>query len=105
MFMLYTLLCISNSLFNKFTTLVAAVLMYIYIGIKIYKMKKEKQDLKPAILSGAVYIGVIAIIGLVSIITPTLYSRYLLVMTGLYIFTLSYITSKEKTKLLQELYV
>lgn len=86
--------------FQTITSLVAAVLMYIYIGIKIYKMKKEKQDLKPAILSGAVYIGVIAIIGLVSIITPILYSRYLLVMTGLYIFTLSYITSKEKNKII-----
>ena len=82
------------------TSLIASVLMYIYIGVKMYKMKKEKQDIKPAVLSTIGYVGVIAIIGLASIITPILYSRYLLVMTGLYIFTFSFITSKEKNKII-----
>ena len=63
-------------------------------------MKKEKQDIKPAVLSTIGYVGVIAIIGLASIITPILYSRYLLVMTGLYIFTFSFVTSKEKNKII-----
>lgn len=81
-------------------SLVAAILMYIYIGIKIYKMKKEGKDLKAVILSGGVYVGVIAIILLVSIKTPILYSRYLLVMTGLYIFALAYIISNEKNKII-----
>lgn len=37
---------------------------------------------------------------LVSMISPILYARYLLVMTGLYIFTLSFIIAKEKNKII-----
>ena len=80
--------------------LIAAILMYIYIGIKIYKMKKEGKDINVVLLSGGTYIGVIAIILLASIITPILYSRYLLVMTGLYIFVLAYVLSNEKNKII-----
>ena len=82
-------------------SLVAAILMYIYIGIKIFKLKKQGKDIKPAILSGGIYIGVIGIILLVSIVMPILYSRYLLVMTGLYIFALAYIISKEENKIIK----
>lgn len=79
-------------------SLISALAMYIYIGYRIYKAKKENDDIKPAILSGFVYIGVIAIMLLASIITPILYSRYLMVMTGLYIFTLAYMMEKEEKK-------
>jgi hypothetical protein len=85
---------------NTIISLVAAILMYIYIGIKIYKLKKQGEDIKPAILGGGIYIGVIAIMLVISIVTPLLYSRYLLVMTGLYIFALSFIISKEKNKII-----
>lgn len=85
--------------FNTILALIVSILMYIYIGIKIYKLKKEKQDIKPCILAGGVYLGVIGIILLASItIMPLFYSRYLLVMTGLYIFTLAFIIAKEKNK-------
>ncbi len=80
--------------------LIAALIMYIYIGIKIYKLKKEREDIKPAILGIVMYVGVILIILLISkIIMPILYSRYLLVMTGLYIFALAFIIAKEKNKI------
>lgn len=79
--------------------LVAAIAMYVYIGSRIYKGIKEKQDIKPAILSGLTYIGVILIMLAISVLsTPILFSRYLMVMTGLYIFALAFIMSKEKRK-------
>lgn len=78
--------------------LIASIAMYIYIIYRIYKNIKEKQDIKPAILSIFAYIGVILIMLLISIITPILYSRYLMVMTGLYIFALAFIISTEKKK-------
>lgn len=77
-------------------SLIAAIAMYVYIGYRTYRAKKEKQDIKPAILSGGIYIGVILIMLLISIVTPILFSRYLMVMTGLYIFALAFMMSKEK---------
>ncbi len=80
-------------------SLISAIAMYIYIGYRIYKAKKENDDIRPAILSGFIYVGVIAIMLLASIITPILFSRYLMVMTGLYIFTLAYMMQKEEKKI------
>ena len=93
----------TNFSFNIQTivSLITSILMYIYIIFKICILKKERKDIKPAILSGGIYIGVIAIILLVSIVMPILYSRYLLVMTGMYIFALAYIISKEKNKIVK----
>ena len=85
---------------NTIIPLIAAVLMYIYIGIKIYKLRKNKEEIKPAILSGCIYCGVIAIILIISIKMPILYSRYLLVITGLYILVLAFILAKEKNKII-----
>lgn len=79
--------------------LVASLAMYTYIGFKIYHAKKEKQEIKPGILSMIGYVGVILIVYIISkIMTPILFARYLLVMTGLYIFTLAYFMMKEKRK-------
>ncbi len=85
---------------NTILALVAALLMYVYIGIKIYQLKKQGENLKPALLSGGIYLGVIAIILVVSIVMPLLYSRYLLVMTGLYIFAIAFIMAKEKNRII-----
>lgn len=79
--------------------LIVSIALYIYLIIKAYKLKNKGESLKPVALSTGIYIGVIAIILLVSMISPILYARYLLVMTGLYIFTLSFIISKEKNKI------
>ena len=79
--------------------LIVSIAIYIYLIIKAYKLKKNGESLKPVALSTGIYIGVIVIILLVSMISPILYARYLLVMTGLYIFTLSFIISKEKNKI------
>ena len=93
----------SNFTLNFYTimSLIIAVLMYIYVGYKMFKHIKEKDDIKPAILSGGIYIGVIAIVLAISIFTPILFARYLMVMTGLYIFTFAYIIAKENKKWLK----
>ena len=80
--------------------LIVSIALYIYLIIKAYKLKNKGESLKPVALSTGIYIGVIVIILLVSMISPILYARYLLVMTGLYIFTLSFIISKEKNKII-----
>lgn len=96
-----------NQVDNSFTTdikallaLIVSIAIYVYITIKAYKCRKKSESIKPAILSIGIYIGVILIILLVSMVSPILYARYLLVMTGLYIFTLSFFISKEKNKII-----
>lgn len=79
-------------------SLIAAIAMYIYIGYRMSKAKKEKEEMEPGILSLIVYVSVIFVMLIVSIISPILFSRYLMVMTGLYIFTLAYFMAKEKNK-------
>ena len=71
-----------------------AVFFYIYLIIKLIKQKESKT---PAILSLGLYLAVIiaAIIMTQVLNTTILYYRYLFVITGLYIFTISYILSKE----------
>lgn len=86
--------------FHTILALVASIGMYAYIGYRIYKSKKEKQEIKPAILSILTYVGVIGIILLISVVMPILYSRYLLIMTGLYIFGIAYMMATEKNKII-----
>lgn len=74
--------------------------LYGYIIYKTYKYFKEKQDLQPFKWSVIVYFAVIiaAIIITVVMKTSILYYRYLFVITGLYIFAISFILAKEKIK-------
>lgn len=74
--------------------------LYGYIIYKTYKYYKEKQDLKPFKWSVIVYFAVIlaAIIITVVMKTSILYYRYLFVITGLYIFAISFILAKETNK-------
>lgn len=83
-------------------SLVSAVCMYIYLGFRVYKSKKAGVSLKPAILSIGVYTGVIFIMLVISQVMSqaVLFSRYLFVMTGLYIFGMAYILSTEKSKII-----
>lgn len=84
---------------STISALISACLLYIYLIYLTIKNMKQKENMKPGILSALVYISVILIIYIISKIKqPILYSRYLMVMTGLYIFTFAYIMSKEKRK-------
>lgn len=77
---------------------VLALELYGYVIYKAYKYLKNKQDIKPFIWSVVMYFAVIiaAIILTALMGTSILYYRYLFVITGLYIFTISFILSKEE---------
>lgn len=76
--------------------LIASISMYIYIGWKIYQAKKSKEKIKPAIMAIALYLIIIGIMLAISLISPILFSRYLMVLTGIYIFFLAYMMATEK---------
>lgn len=60
---------------------------------------KDKTDLKPAKWSFIIYICVILGAGVVSIVMkPIIYARYFLIVTGLLIFTFSYLMAKVGNK-------
>ena len=75
--------------------------LYAYIIYKTYKLAKEKQDLKPFKLAVGMYLAVIlAALGITVLLkTSVLYYRYLFIITGLYIFAISFILAKEKNKI------
>ena len=79
---------------------VLALELYGYIIYKVYKYHKEKQDMKPFKWSVIVYFAVILAAVVITVVMKTsiLYYRYLFVITGLYIFAISFILAKEKNK-------
>ena len=83
---------------NSTFALVVAILLYVYIGFLIYKSIKNKEDIKPGIISILVYIAIVIVMFLISLISPILYARYLFTITGLLIFFLSFFMAKEKNK-------
>lgn len=90
----------TNFAFNTHTiiSLVASLLMYIYIGFRMYKAKKEKDSMKPGIFAMIIYLSVIGIYLIPTFISPVLFSRYLFAMTGIYIFALAFFMAKEKRR-------
>ena len=72
--------------------------LYAYVIYKAYKYSKEKQDLKPFKWSVIMYFAVVVAALVMTLVLGTLilYFRYLFVITGLYIFAISFILSKEK---------
>ena len=83
---------------NTLIALITALAMYIYVGYKIYRAKKEKETIFPGIIAIVTYIFVILAVLIISLMTPILYARYLIVITGLYIFGLAFFIAKEKRK-------
>ena len=75
--------------------------LFVYITYKAIKYVKEKQDIKPFLWSVGIYLSVIvaAIIITMVLKSSILYYRYLFVITGLYIFAISFILGKEKNKI------
>ena len=83
---------------NYYLGFIISILVYIFAGICLFKAKKQNEDLLPVKLSIGIYFTVIiaAIIMTIILGTSIVYYRYLFVITGLYIFTLSFALSKEK---------
>ena len=80
---------------------VLALELYAYMIYKTYKYAKAKENLNAFKWSVIVYFAVIvaAIIITVVMKTSILYYRYLFVVTGLYIFAISFILGKEQNKI------
>ena len=79
---------------------VAVFIYLIYIYFCVIKKKQEKVDMKPAIIPLLIYVGIIIIALLISLCMQSviLLYRYLLILTGLFIFAISYIISKDSNK-------
>lgn len=76
---------------------ISMLILYIYIGYLIYKTKKEKTEMRPAILAAIIYFGVIFAAYVISkIMTPILLDRYLLVVTGILAFFMAFFMAKQK---------
>ena len=61
---------------------------------------KNWKKCKPAKLALCIYIIVIAFVGIISlIVTPILYARYFLIITGLFLFALAYLMSMDKNNI------
>lgn len=82
--------------------LAVAVVLYIYLITRMIITIKKKQEYKPGVFALAVYLLVIiaALVVTTALKTAVLYYRYLFVITGLYIFFISYFLAKEKNKYL-----
>lgn len=79
----------------------ANILLFIVLGITVFRKRKDKSiNWKPAIFSVLIYVSVIlaALVITKVLNSAILYYRYLFVITGLYIFAISYILSKEDNK-------
>lgn len=81
---------------------IISIILYVYLIIKVIYLRKEKQDILPIKLSFGIYLLVIfaAIIMTIILRTSIVYYRYLFVITGLYIFTISFILGKEKNNII-----
>ena len=89
----------SNINASAIISLVVAILMYVYIGYQIYKAKKNKEYILPGVVPIIIYITVIIAVVVISLIgSPILVARYLLTLTGLYIFILAFFIAKEQRK-------
>lgn len=90
-----------DKVFNIYLGFGTNILLFIMLGIIILRKRKDKQiNWKPVVFSILIYLSVIiaALIITKVLKTSILYYRYLFVITGLYIFTVSYILSKENNK-------
>ncbi len=79
---------------------IISILIYTYLIYRAVKAKKEKEDCKPGMWAFIVYMLVILAAVVVTIVLKSsiVYFRYLFVITGLYIFFISFFFGKEKNK-------
>ena len=81
---------------RNYSYIFSAILL-IYLVFLLIKYWKDSKPAKFALLT---YLVVVILIGILSIlVTPILYARYFLTITGLFIFALSYLIAKDKSKI------
>lgn len=83
-------LYVSNLITGIFGILICAYMIYVYVRNR--KQKKENKDVGPAKLAISIYVSVFLIACFVSLILwrPIIYARYMLCITGLFIFFLAF---------------
>lgn len=92
-----------NDTISLFIGFIVNTFLFILLGINICKKRRNKENnLKPATYSIIIYFSVILAALLITAIlgSSILYYRYLFVITGLYIFAVSYILDKTDNKYL-----
>lgn len=93
----------TGNLANEIPKVISWAFTIIFILYILYSFKKNwnRDAIKPAKLAILIYFVVIAFIGIVSIISePILYARYLLAITGIFIFVISILLSTEKPRVI-----
>lgn len=86
---------------NIYIGFTANTILFIVLGIIIFTKRKNRNiNWKPVIYSIIIYLSVIIVALIINIFLKTsiLHYRYLFVITGLYLFTISYILSKVDNK-------
>lgn len=81
---------------TKRISYIFALIMFIYI---IYLFSKNWKEIKPARMAIKFYFLVFLTVGLISLITPILYARYFLNITGIFLFALAFIMAKDNNKI------
>lgn len=79
---------------------IAIIVLYAFLIYRAHKAKKSGDDYKVGVTSIAIYFSVIMAALVITAVMKTsiLYFRYLFVITGLFIFFISYFLGKEKNK-------
>ena len=85
---------------KDFVGFIAVIAMYAYLIYRVHNAKKNNEEYKIGVVSIAIYFSVFLAAVLITAImrTSILYYRYLFVITGLFIFFISYFLGKEKNK-------
>lgn len=81
---------------TKGISYIFSLIMCIYM---IYLFSKHFKEVKPARIAIRTYFLIIILLALISIFTTILYARYLLIITGIFLFALAYVMSKDKSKI------
>lgn len=91
----------TNGISELIIPTIFTLVLFAYITFKIYKYIKEKKNITPFLWSLGIYLSVIisAIIITIVLKSSIVYYRYLFVITGLYIFAVSFILGKEKNNI------
>ncbi len=89
-----------NFTFGVIAAAVIGLIYYIYLFGKIRNLKRENGDIKAASLCFKIYVGIILMMAVFSLIIwePVLYTRYFVILTGLWILGSSIVLSNEKNK-------
>lgn len=81
---------------TKGISYIFSLIMCIYM---IYLFSKNFKEVKPARIAIRTYFLIILFLAIISFITPILYARYLLIITGIFLFALAYVMSKDTSKI------